>query len=147
MKNLENIKLVLDHIENNPECWQQTNWHCGTSHCFAGWAQVLSGKEENDATVRRDARMFFGFNRQEADYYFHGDRKLEELKTALLDEFYNDGYNQYGLDRDGYNRNGYNSNGFDRDGFNFDGFNFDGFDKDGFDRDGLDKNNKYKFFN
>jgi len=29
-------------------------WHCGTSHCLYGWAQVLSGREENDDTVMAD---------------------------------------------------------------------------------------------
>ncbi len=159
MKNLENIKLVLDKIETNPECWDQKSWHCGTSHCFGGWAQILSGKEADSGTVRRDARIFFGFNRREAEYYFDGNRTLEELKAALLDFYDQDGFDQDGFDqngfnregldiggynRDGYNVQGYDRRGYDRDGYNFDGYNWQGYDRDGFDTDGLDRDNNLK---
>lgn len=36
------LDLVLKTIEENPQHWDQNNWHCGTSHCFAGFAQLLS---------------------------------------------------------------------------------------------------------
>ncbi len=152
MKNLENIKLVLDKIENNPECWDQTQWHCGTSHCFAGWAQVLSGKEEDDATVRSDARLFFGFNNREASYYFDGYRTLNELKTSLLN-FYDEngydlqGYDKYGYDAQGFDSIGLNKEGFDCDGYDCNGYDRDGYDRDGYDEDGFDKDNKYKISN
>lgn len=31
-------------------------WHCGTQHCLAGWAQVLSGMEENRSTAFSDGQ-------------------------------------------------------------------------------------------
>jgi hypothetical protein len=34
---------VLDHIDAHPEEWDQTDWQCGTSACFAGWAIRFSG--------------------------------------------------------------------------------------------------------
>jgi len=40
-----NVKLLndtLDAIKANPEHWQQRYWHCETSHCFAGFAELLS---------------------------------------------------------------------------------------------------------
>ncbi len=128
MKNLENIKEVLDIIEANPSCWQQRDWHCNSKHCFAGHAQIrLTGKEDV-STVRRDARIFFGFTRREADYYFAASRTLDELRTALLDFYGEDGYGM-----DGY-RNGYDRECYDRDGY----------DRDGYDEDELDINNKPK---
>ena len=159
MKNLDNCKLVLAQIENHPETWDQKDWHCQTAHCFAGWAQILSGKRENNITVRRDARIFLGLSLREANYYFSSSRTLEELKT-VLENFYNqDGFDRGGFDRHGFDQNGFDGNGFDgngfgrdgfgrkgfnRDGFDRKGFNRDGFDRYGFDRDGLDINNKPK---
>lgn len=38
---------ILEQIEQHPESWDQTLWHnsCGTTHCIAGWAIVLSGSQ------------------------------------------------------------------------------------------------------
>lgn len=36
------LDLVLATIEANPSHWDQSDWHCGTSHCFAGFAQYLA---------------------------------------------------------------------------------------------------------
>lgn len=121
MKNIENCKLVLQKIKENPDQWNQGSWHCGTSHCFAGWAQILSGKEANNDTVRRDARIFLGLTRDDADYYFSPSRTLEDLETVVED----------GYDRNGYDRAGYNRDGLDRTGYG----------RAGYDRDGLDRNN------
>lgn len=46
--NVELLRRTLEHIEANPREWDQGKWAednypCGTSHCFAGWAVVLSG--------------------------------------------------------------------------------------------------------
>jgi hypothetical protein len=45
--NAELAYRVLDHIDRNPEQWDQQNWFretkCGTAACFAGWAVVLTG--------------------------------------------------------------------------------------------------------
>lgn len=32
---------TLDWIKANPGHWDQMYWHCGTSHCFAGVAEML----------------------------------------------------------------------------------------------------------
>lgn len=39
---VERLKAVLAAIEANPQHWDQEQWHCGTSHCFAGFAQLLA---------------------------------------------------------------------------------------------------------
>lgn len=43
MANIELLDKVLDHIEKNPESWNQRAWRCGTTYCFAGHAALLSG--------------------------------------------------------------------------------------------------------
>jgi hypothetical protein len=133
--NRENYRKVLDQIEAHPETWNQSFWHCGTTHCFAGWAQILSGKPADDGTVRRDARIYLDLSLIEADYLFAPQRTLDDLR----DGYNRDGYNRAGLDRDGYNRAGYN-----RDGYNRDGLDRDGLDRAGYDRDGLDIDNHPK---
>jgi hypothetical protein len=41
------LRKVLEHIEANPENWDQETWRgvteCGTAMCFAGWTCELSG--------------------------------------------------------------------------------------------------------
>lgn len=134
MKNLGNCKLVLDQIEKHPETWIQEKWHCGSSHCFAGWAQILSGNNANDDTVRRDARIFLGLSYIEAQYYFDSRRRLEELKTVLEDFYDQAGCKRYGYNRAGYDKAGYDHAGYDRAGYN----------RAGYDRDDLDINNNLK---
>ena len=137
--NRENLKLVLDHIKADPDTWDQTNWHseCGTKHCFAGWAQILSGKPLSLGTVRRDARIFLGLAKPEADYLFAGSRTLEDFEMVLTKGLYaHAGYNHDGYDHAGYDRVGFNRDGYDRDGYDREGYDYAGYD-----RDGLDANN------
>jgi len=138
-KNLTNIKLVLDKIEANPSCWNQEDWYCGSSHCFAGLAQIELTGAENENTVRRDARIFFGFTKHETDYYFSGTRTLGELKTALEDWYDRDGYNRDGYNRGGYDRDGYDSDGYDRHWYDRDGYDCHGYNRHGYDLDGYNR--------
>lgn len=41
--NAELAYRVLDHIDAHPDSWNQGDWWCGTTGCFAGWAVTLSG--------------------------------------------------------------------------------------------------------
>ena len=103
--NKENYAKVLAQIEVHPETWKQDSWHCGTQHCFAGHAQILSGRPADDKTARRDARIFLDLSRVEADYFFQAYRTLKDFR---------DGYNRAGYDRAGYDRDGYDSDGLDK---------------------------------
>jgi hypothetical protein len=38
--NKELLKSTLKLIKENPEHWNQEEWHCGTSHCFAGLVEL-----------------------------------------------------------------------------------------------------------
>lgn len=109
----ENFKKVLDHIEAHPETWNQRHWHsdCGTAHCVAGHAQIMSGKELNETTARIDARAFLGLDAYQASYAFASLRTLQELKDFA------DGVMPYdfnGRDIHGYDRDGYDCDGLDR---------------------------------
>jgi hypothetical protein len=160
--NRENLKLVLDHIKADPHSWEQDDWHseCGTKHCFAGWAQILSGKPASNDTVIQDARIFLGLARAQAKYLFSCKRVLADFEAVLTEGFRHDrdGFDDNSLyDGDGFNRDGFNRDGFDHnslyDGDGFDCFgrdrdgrdrcgrDRDGFDRAGYDLDGLDKNN------
>jgi|SRR5580658_395910 hypothetical protein len=86
--NIENHKKVIKQIESDPECWDQTTWHCGAKHCYAGWAQILSGKPENTAMACRDAREFLDLSHSEADYLFAPERTLVQLKEFPNDSSY-----------------------------------------------------------
>ena len=141
--NKANYRRVLDQIEQHPDTWDQSQWHCGSTHCFAGWAQLLSGKTSNEETTRRDARIYLDISIHEADYFFGAKRTLEELKDgytrAGLDLA---GYDWDGHDRYGYTRAGYNRAGYDRYGYDRYGYNRAGLDRAGYDRDGLDEHNR-----
>ncbi len=43
MANIELMRLALKEIEREPETWDQSDWHCGTSCCFAGKVAMISG--------------------------------------------------------------------------------------------------------
>lgn len=81
--NKANYALVLDKIKIFPEQWDQHVWHCDTKHCFAGWAQILSGAEEDRFTAARDAKVFLKISHNEARYLFDADRKLPDLVDFL----------------------------------------------------------------
>lgn len=46
---------VLEAIERNPKHWDQTDWHCGTSHCFAGVAEL----QQFNLSIKTSARKFY----------------------------------------------------------------------------------------
>ena len=138
--NETNFRLVLDKIKAHPQCWKQDSWHCGTQHCFAGWAQILSGKEANDQTVRRDARVWLGLSKVQADYLFAAASRMADFES-FIEKDDRAGYDRAGYNRDGYNRAGYDCDGYNRDGYNRAGYDCDGYDSDGYDCDGLDAEN------
>jgi hypothetical protein len=141
--NKEHFADILNTIEANPSCWDQARWHCGSSHCFAGWAQLKSGKPAVVSFVRRDAREWLDISKVDADWLFAVDRTIDDFKWFLTSEGFDcEGYDCNGYDRNGYARNGYDRYGYDRNGYALDGYDRNGYDRNGYDFDGLDKNNK-----
>lgn len=116
--NKENFELVLNKIKTDPDQWDQGRWHCGTVHCFTGWAQTLSTGKEDIGTIRTDVMVFLDISSKDFDY-------LSSLKRTLLD------FQEY-LNLDGrYDSGGYDIEGYDRDGYNLDGYSRDGYNRDG----------------
>lgn len=84
--NRENFKRVLDTIRANPESWNQHLWHseCGTAHCFAGHAEILSGVRSDEFShVFEIAQEWLGLTDKEASYIFKSSRTMEDFE-----EFY-----------------------------------------------------------
>ena len=135
--NYERLAKIVKHIKKHPETWDQQNWHCGTTHCVAGHAQINAGHVADRSTVRQDARRFLELSYVDAQYLFSCDRTLTDFERILC---YRDGFGRDGFSRDGFGRAGFSRDGFSRDGFSRDGFDRDGFGRDGFDRDGFDIN-------
>jgi len=112
--NIINFTKVLDTIKAHPETWNQAKWHCGTTHCFAGHAQILAGHEPDVGTVIYDAMKFLGISSIDEGWLFYSYRTLSDFEVFLAT------YDQYteGYDKDGFDRDGYDKDGFDRDGYN-----------------------------
>lgn len=117
MPNTELLKKTLAYIEEHPTTWNQLHWtghkhECGTTHCFAGWAAVLSGAQpDDDDEVRRDklpadiadvefehwpaakgflhvadaARHLLGLTKAEADGLFRADNGLDDLRRIVAE--------------------------------------------------------------
>ena len=96
--NLERHNQIIAMIEANPKSWNQLYWHCGTSHCYGGWAQVLSGATINKNTAFEDARRWLELSIFEAKEAFNIHNSLDDLKDLPNNFTYNEhGYNKYGI--------------------------------------------------
>jgi len=119
--NVELLKKTLEAIKANPDHWEQETWHCGTSHCFAGFAELLSlglpiDSEECDLrdspsvynevkwqwNTRDNAMKALGLNDSFDSYdkhLFSAFHTLEDLTKMVahlseygsLDDYYDDG--------------------------------------------------------
>ncbi|MDY6884051.1 MAG: hypothetical protein SWL02_09780 [Pseudomonadota bacterium] len=121
--NIELLKKVMNQIIQEPETWDQSEWHseCRTSHCFAGWCEVFMKK---DRTHNRwlsgydNAVSGLGITTGLADYMFSPHRTKSELyltcKAIISGDMFD--FDRAGYDSEGYNCEGYNRAGFDRAG-------------------------------
>ena len=141
MANAERLKQVLARIEQHPEQWDQSRWHCGSSHCFCGMAQIMAGYPADDDKVRAQAREWLGLSLIEFDSLASGPNTLKYLRRRV-------GELMAGYDGEGYDCNGYDCEGYDRRNRDRNGYLSDScprryrYDRDGYDNDGLDINNK-----
>lgn len=88
--NRERIKQVIDRIEANPKMLDQGIWHCGTKHCFAGYAQILSGKYDAGAydvntseTIFEEARLWLDLTIIQAMILFYYCDDLRGIKAYI----------------------------------------------------------------
>lgn len=89
--NIENFNKVIKQIIDHPETYNQRIYHseCGTSHCIAGWCDVLSGsydieeweinEDYNSLTVIDRAVEFLEITYQQGIYLFAHQRTLKEV--------------------------------------------------------------------
>lgn len=93
--NMQRFRQVLAAIEANPRHWDQTIWHCDTTHCFAGHAQLLMRGLPADAgfgaryaagagsfNVEYDACKFLEISGDKAEWLFSGARTLDDFRTV-----------------------------------------------------------------
>lgn len=90
------MRAVVAHIEAHPETYDQmVPWHseCGTLHCFAGKAQILSGKYAERINLSwvpseytyQDARVWLDLNSAECCDVFWSHATLEGI-CRLIDQ-------------------------------------------------------------
>ena len=79
--NAELAYRVLDHIDAEPDSWNQARWECGSAACFGGWA------------VRLGANALISYNSSD------GSARVIEGPESLLDRYADDVANEVlGLD-------------------------------------------------
>ena len=80
------FKTILNRIKSNPECWNQKIWHFGTSHCFAGHAQIDSGNEIDTWNAYNNAKQWLNLTESECDYIFNKSTTIENFEVFLKKE-------------------------------------------------------------
>ena len=135
MANAERLKQVLAHIEQHPEEWDQSRWHCGSSHCFCGTAQILAGYLPDRGKLVAQVREWLDLSQHEFRLLSSTTNTLTDLHRHVDDLIASRCDRRYIVQR-------VSSSDDDLDGFDRYGFNRYGFDRDGYDYDGLDINNK-----
>lgn len=108
--NVPLLRKTLEHIEAHPREWNQKTWRCETGFCFAGWAVELTGgrwvtygnglypyvlAEDDDPPEHVDydgevecayrAERILGLTGQEAQYLFHSENTLDDLRRIVAD--------------------------------------------------------------
>lgn len=74
------LEAVYAAILANPQHWNQEHWHCGTTHCFAGFAQLMAYGLPVTADVR--------FQGDESSPLVPFDRPEREVDPELLTTAY-----------------------------------------------------------
>lgn len=99
MINKELLQEALDLLKANPNHWDQKIWHCGTSHCYAGFVElvvyglpgsahyqeVVQKREGKDIGVstRTRATQALGLSDFSAGDLFYKDNTLEMLESKV----------------------------------------------------------------
>ena len=145
--NIQPLVRAFNHILAHPDEWDQSQWHCGTTHCLFGHCQILAGIPVNSESCLQGVMRLTGLSRDDAEWLADARRTLPEIR-AYLDHairgvpYFNSngrdraGFDRAGFDRDGFDRYGYNRAGYDRAGFDRAGYDCAGYDRNGRDRAG-----------
>jgi hypothetical protein len=85
LRGKELLLAVLTRITNHPETWNQSFWHCGTTHCVAGWCQIIGGFNINTDPLITSERAT-GLTMWESAWLFDSNRTLPEI-TSFINNF------------------------------------------------------------
>jgi len=107
LSNMHKNRLIaiMNTINANPDSWNQSQWHCSTSHCFCGWGVVIFGDEQTLETSKEHnstdwhvawGSLNLGLPRPFAALLFYHDRSLADL-NFIVNALIND---QVSLDAD-----------------------------------------------
>ena len=89
MRDEEKIEILdkaLEMIEANPKHWDQNMWHCGTSHCLAGFCDlVIKGISSEQVPTYNYSKVNSNFadNNQNLRYLFRANNDLDYIKKNI----------------------------------------------------------------
>lgn len=95
--NIERYRMVMWRIWADLRGWDQQYYHmskvgvdidaafcglhaCGTTHCVAGWCQVLAAMPGSPYDIARD---WLELTERQAEYLFFHNRTLDDLNAVL----------------------------------------------------------------
>jgi hypothetical protein len=88
--NVELINQTKDWMNAHPEHHDQMLWHCGTSHCFFGIAEMLSkGKSPSECFLGNSDNTYefsksaLGLTEAQACYLCSKQRTIDEINEAV----------------------------------------------------------------
>ncbi len=84
------IKEIAETVLSRPESLNMSKWHCGTSHCLAGWACVLNpdAMQVEKNIGREEGTRIAGsvFLPSYANLFYEDNDKVLEVLTAIANE-------------------------------------------------------------
>lgn len=83
--NIKLLKRIKRQILRNPKQFSMAHWHCGTTHCIAGWAQVLAGKAPDVHHAVWDARHALAISDEQADQLFYRTNWPKEIQDRWIE--------------------------------------------------------------
>ncbi len=60
---------VIKRIQSDPNPWNQYKWHCVTTHCFAGHADILAGNKQMQIPKKYEYKNIADYNKADDLYY------------------------------------------------------------------------------
>ncbi len=91
--NVELLQEVKEKILAEPQSFDMCSWHrrskCGTTHCIAGWADVLVNQEEFPSTKSEAyyASLFgLGLQYEKTSRLFYVEQWPEPFRTQYLEK-------------------------------------------------------------
>lgn len=97
------LDKALQFIAEHPQHWDQTMWHCGTSHCLAGIIHCFTlnvdpattemsqddywNESNGENAVRNRAQEALRITDAEADklfYYKNSEEDLKQIRNAMF---------------------------------------------------------------